>query len=60
MITEQKLKDQGFTKKEIETIKTHFNYIYKLYIANESNIILFLDYINSIQKDIKITFSNSW
>ena len=60
MVNETILKNKGFTPNEIKLIKKHFNYIYQLYILNQSNIFKFLEYINEIQNEIKITFINDY
>lgn len=60
MINKTILKNKGFTPKEINLITKHFNYLYKLYVQNEYNILQFLEYINAIQSDIYFTFINNW
>lgn len=60
MINKTILKNKGFTLKEINLITKHFNYLYKLYVQNEYNILQFLEYINAIQNDIYFTFVNNW
>ena len=60
MVNETILKNKGFTPNEIKLIKKHFNYIYQLYILNQSNIFKFLEYINEIQNEIKIKFINDY
>lgn len=60
MVNKTILKNKGFTPKEITLITKHFNYLYKLYVQNEYNILQFLEYINAIQSDIHFTFVNNW
>ena len=60
MINKTILKNKGFTQKEINLITKHFKYLYKLYMQNESNIFEFLEYINTIQSEISISFVNNW
>ena len=60
MVNKTILKNKGFTQKEINLITKHFKYLYKLYIQNESNIFEFLEYINTIQSEISISFVNNW
>ena len=60
MVNKTILKNKGFTQKEINLITKHFKYLYKLYIQNESNIFEFLEYINTIQSEIFISFVNNW
>lgn len=60
MVNKSILKNKGFTQKEIDIITKHFNFLYKLYIQNESNIFQFLEYINAIQSEISISFVNNW
>ena len=60
MVNKTILKNKGFTQKEINLITKHFKYLYKLYMQNESNIFEFLEYINTIQSEIFISFVNNW
>ena len=60
MVNKTILKNKGFTQKEINLITKHFKYLYKLYMQNESNIFEFLEYINTIQSEISISFVNNW
>ena len=60
MVNKTILKNKGFTQKEINLITKHFKYLYKLYMQNESNIFEFLEYINTIQSEIYISFVNNW
>lgn len=60
MVNKTILKNKGFTQKEINLITKHFEYLYKLYMQNESNIFEFLEYINAIQSEISISFVNNW
>ena len=60
MVNKTILKNKGFTQKEIDIITKHYNYLYKLYIQNESNIFQFLEYINAIQSDVCIGYVNNW
>ena len=60
MVNKTILKNKGFTQKEINLITKHFEYLYKLYMQNESNIFEFLEYINAIQSEIFISFVNNW
>lgn len=60
MVNKSILKNKGFTQKEIEIITKHFNFLYKLYVQNESNIFQFLEYINAIQSEVSICYINNW
>ena len=60
MVNKTILKNKGFTQKEINLITKHFKYLYNLYMQYESNIFEFLEYINSIQSEISISFVNNW
>ena len=60
MVNKTILKNKGFTQNEINLITKHFKYLYKLYMQNESNIFEFLEYINTIQSEISISFVNNW
>ena len=60
MVNKTILKNKGFTQKEINLITKHFKYLYNLYIQNESNIFEFLEYINAIQSDVRISYVNKW
>ena len=60
MVNETILKNKGFTQKEINLIRKHYKYLYKLYIQNETNIFQFIEYINVIQSEIYISFVNNW
>ena len=60
MVNKTILKNKGFTQKEINLITKHFKFLYKLYMQNESNIFEFLEYINTIQSEISISFLNNW
>ena len=60
MVNKSILKNKGFTQKEIDIITKHFKFLYKLYIQNESNIFQFLEYINSIQNEVSISYVNNW
>ena len=60
MVNKTILKNKGFTQKEINLITKHCKYLYKLYMQNESNIFEFLEYINTIQSEISISFVNNW
>lgn len=60
MVNKTILKNKGFTQNEINLITKHFKYLYKLYMQNESNIFEFLEYINTIQSEIYISFVNNW
>ena len=60
MVNKTILKNKGFTQKEINLITKHFKHLYKLYMQNESNIFEFLEYINTIQNEIYISFVNNW
>ena len=60
MVNKTILKNKGFTQKEIDIITKHFKFLYKLYMQNESNIFEFLEYINTIQSEIFISFVNNW
>ena len=60
MVNKTILKNKGFTQKEINLITKHFKHLYNLYMQNESNIFEFLEYINSIQNEISISFVNNW
>ena len=60
MVNKTILKNKGFTQKEINLITKHFKFLYKLYMQNESNIFQLLEYINTIQSEISISFVNNW
>ena len=60
MVNKTILKNKGFTQKEINLITKHFKHLYNLYIQNESNIFEFLEYINTIQNEVYISYKNNW
>ena len=60
MVNKTIIKNKGITEKEIGIITKHFRFLYTLYIPNENNIFQFLEYINSIQSEICISFVNNW
>ena len=60
MVNKTILKNKGFTQKEIDIITKHFKHLYNLYIQNESNIVELLEYVNTIQNEIYISFVNNW
>ena len=60
MVNKTILKNKGFTQKEIKLITKHFKYLYKLYMQNACNIFEFLEYINTIQSEISVSFVNNW
>ena len=60
MVNKSILKNKGFTQKEIDIITKHFNFLYKLYMQNESNIFHFLAYINAIQSEVAISYMSDW
>ena len=60
MVNKTILKNKGFTQKEIDIITKHFKHLYNLHIQNESNIFELLEYVNTIQNEIYISFVNNW